>query len=272
MRAAARPGSTPMAVLEKRMDLHGKVAVVTGASSGIGEATVRRLDAAGMTVVAVARRADRLEALAASGRAITAHPADVTDPDQVQALAEAVRQNHGACHVLVNNAGFTRRERFTRTAGEDPIEDFEAVLDVNLYGALRCMLAFEDLLAASAPSRVVNVASVAGKLGVGPASYVTSKFALVGVSEAVRTEWLPRGISVCQVNPGFTRTEGFPQEDLLAGPFGRLVITPDEVAKVVVEVAASGAAERTVPRWYRPLVVARHIAARPFWAITRRLM
>ena len=254
------------------MDLQGKIAVVTGASSGIGEATARRLDAAGMTVVAVARRADRLQALAAAGQAILPHVADVTVDEQVQGLADAVAEQHGACHVLVNNAGFTRRERFTRTEGHDPMEDFEAVLDANLFGVVRCMLAFEHLLAASAPARVVNVASVGGKLGFGPASYVTSKFAVVGLTEAVRTEWLPRGISVCAVNPGFARTEGFPQEQLMAGPFRRLVITPDEVARVIVEVAASGAAERTVPRWYRPLVVARHIAARPFWGIGRRLL
>lgn len=254
------------------MELHGRVAVVTGASSGIGEATARRLDAAGMTVFAVARRADRLEALAAAGRAIVPHVADVTDAAQVRALAQVVRAEQGACHVLVNNAGITHRERFTSAEGGDPVAGLESVLGVNLVAAARCMLEFERLLVASAPSRVVNVASVAGKLGVGPASYVASKFALVGLSEAVRSEWLPRGVAVCQLNPGFAVTEGFPQEQLLAGPFRRLLIGPEDVAEAIVEVAASGAAERTVPRWYRPLVVARHVAGRPFWALVRRLL
>jgi NAD(P)-dependent dehydrogenase (short-subunit alcohol dehydrogenase family) len=168
------------------VDLQGKVAVVTGASSGIGEATARALAAAGMAVYAVARRAERLEALAAAHAGIVAHAADVTDDAAVGALAERVAAERGACHVLVNNAGFSRGERFR---GSDDLADVQAVLDVNLVGVARCMGAFADLLVASAPARVVNVASVAGKVGVGPPAYAASKFGLVGFTEAVRPDW-----------------------------------------------------------------------------------
>jgi NAD(P)-dependent dehydrogenase (short-subunit alcohol dehydrogenase family) len=250
------------------VELNGKIAVVTGASSGIGEATVRELARAGMTVVAVARRAERLEALAEEHPTIHAHAADVTDDDAVTALAESVRSDHGACHVLVNNAGMSGSRRFR---GPDDRPDLNEVMDVNFYGAVRATAAFADLLFASAPARLINVCSVAGKLGIGPPAYAASKFALVGFTEALRPDWQRRGVAVSQVNPGFIRTEGFPQEDLMRSPMSRLVGTPDIVAKAIAAVARSGAAERTVPRWYRPLVTIRHTAAPAFWAGAKRM-
>jgi hypothetical protein len=251
------------------MDLLGKIAVVTGASSGIGEATCRVLAYHGMTVVAASRREDLLEQLAASHPRILARPTDVTSDEGVAALARHVAGAHGSCHVLVNNAGARFGKRFLDVADQ---ADVERAMDTNFLGAVRCMAAFADLLAASAPSRVVNVASVAGKIGVGNPGYVASKFALVGFSEAVRQRWAERGVSVCQLNPGFVSTPGFPQDDLQAIPvLGRLVATPDVVAEAILDVARSGARERTVPRWYRSVVVARHVAAPLVWALTGRL-
>ena len=250
------------------MDLDGKIAVVTGASSGIGEAAAKALAEAGMTVVATARRADRLEALAAGSPRIVAHPADVTSDEDVAGLAQRVAGEFSACHVLVNNAGasFGRRLR-----GPEDLEDLQRTMDLNLMGVARCMAAFADLLFASAPARVINVASVAGKVGVGPPSYATSKFAAIGLTEAVRPDWLRKGVSVSQVNPGFIKTEGFPQDDLRRTPLGRLIVsTPEKVATAVVEVARSGAAERTVPRWYRAVPVLRHAAAPLFRAAVER--
>jgi NAD(P)-dependent dehydrogenase (short-subunit alcohol dehydrogenase family) len=251
------------------VELSGKVAVVTGASSGIGEASARALAAAGMAVVAVARRQDRLDALAAADARIVAHAADVTDDAAVRGLADRVRADHGACHVLVNNAGFTDGAHFR---GEADLETVRAILDVNLLGALRCTAALADLLVASAPARVVNVASVAGKIGVGPPGYAASKFALVGFTESIRADWARRGVAVTQLNPGFVETEGFPQAKLRGTPLQRLVIGPEEVAAAVVEVARSGARERTVPRWYRAPVALRHLAAPLFWWGLRRAM
>lgn len=250
----------------------GKIAVVTGASSGIGEATALRLASAGMTVVAVARRRDRLEALAgrlpdgARGR-IVPHEADVTDTAAVDALADRVREEFGACHALVNNAGVSG----SAFEGRDDLDDALRTLDVNLLGTVRCLAAFADLLEASAPARVVNVASVAGKLGIGPAAYAASKFGVVGLSEALALSWASRRITVCQLNPGFIETEGFPQTQVKRTPARRLVGRPADVAERVVEVLASGAVERTVPGWYRPFVVVRHLAPPVYRGVARRL-
>lgn len=241
-----------------RLDPAGRVAVVTGASSGIGEATARRLAEAGMTVVATARRLERLTELAASTPGIEAHPLDVTDPDAIAALVAHIERTHGACHVLVNNAGIGGGGDLGRA---DAIDDALAVLDTNLIGTLRVTAAFAELLAASAPARVVNVASVAGKLGIGPAPYVASKFGMVGLSEALDLAWADRDVRVSQVNPGFITTEGFPQAWTRGTPIAPLVGVPDDVARAIVRVVVRGTRERTVPRWYRPLVVLRHVAA-----------
>lgn len=245
----------------------GKVAVVTGASSGIGRATARRLATAGMTVVAVARREERLAELAAAQPRIVPHPADVTDTAAVDALAERVGEEFGGCHALVNNAGVGGGP----FRGRDDLDDAMRTIDVNLLGTFRCLAAFSDLLAASAPSRVCNVASVAGKIGVGPAAYVASKFGVVGVSEALALSWKRRGITVCQLNPGFIETEGFRQEQIKRTPFAAVIGDPEDVAAAVLDALVTGTTERTVPRWYRTFVVIRHIAAPAYTAVASRM-
>ncbi|QBI20972.1 SDR family NAD(P)-dependent oxidoreductase [Egibacter rhizosphaerae] len=256
------------------MELDGKIAVVTGASSGLGEAVTLRLAEEGMTVYAVARRAERLDGLAtarpphAPGR-IVPHPADVTSDDDVRRLAARVRDERGACHVLVNSAGAVFGGRFR---SDEDRADVEALMDLNFGGTVRCMGMFARLLADSAPSRVVNVASVAGKLAAGPPGYPASKFATVGFTEAVGPHWARRGVEVSQLNPGFVRTEGFPQVGLVGSWIGRrLVIEPADVAEAVVDVARRGTPERTVPRWYRLFVVARHVAAPAIRFVRRRV-
>lgn len=251
------------------MGLHGKVAVVTGASSGIGESAARLLAAAGMEVIGVARRGERLEALAASTEGIHAYTADVTDDDDVAGLADWVGSQHGACHVLVNNAGVGMRQPF---GGWEDRSAMAEAMDVNYLGAVRCMGAFAELLKASAPSHVINVASVAGKLAVEAPGYAASKFALVAFTEAVGLDWAERGVTVSQVNPGFIHTEGFPQDALMGSRLTRrLVGRPEMVGRAIRDVARTGTRERTVPRWYRLFVVFRHVAPPAYWAIIRRL-
>lgn len=247
-------------------DPAGRTAVVTGASSGIGAATARRLATLGMTVFAVARRGDRLTALAADHPGIVPHVADVTDTAAVDALADRVATDAGACHALINNAGVAGGP----LRGRADLDDALHTIDLNLGGTLRCMAAFADLLTLGAPSRVVNVASIAGKVGVGPPAYAASKFAMVGLSEAAGADWARRGITVSQLNPGFIATEGFPQTGLVSGRFGRFVGRPEDVARAVHDVLVHGLSERTVPRWYRGLVVARHVAAPAVRRATRR--
>jgi len=251
-----------------RLQLRGKIAVVTGASAGIGEATARALAAEGMTVVATARRTERLEQLAAGDARIVPRTVDVTSDEDVVALAKFVTEELGACHVLVNNAGtsFGRQLR-----GPADLDDFHRTMDVNLYGTVRAMAHFAPLLFASAPARVVNVASVIGKVGLGTPGYAASKFAVVGLSETVRLDWQRRGVSVTQLNPGFIRTEQFPQDGLMKNPLGRLIVgRPELVAAAVIDAAQTGPAERTVPRWYRAVPVVRHVAAPLYWAAVGR--
>lgn len=249
-----------------------RVAVVTGASSGIGEAVVRRLADDGWTVVAAARRTGRLETLAtavadggAPGRVVP-FPVDVTDAASVDALAARVATDLRACHLLVCNAGIGGGT----LEGRDDLDDALTVLDVNLAGTVRCCAAFADLLAASAPSQVVNVASVAGKLGLGPAAYVASKFGMVGLSEALEVAWRGRDVTVTQCNPGFVHTEGFPQRWADGTPLARLIVGPEVVAEAVVRAVRHRRTEVTVPRWYRSFVVLRHVAT-PLWRGIGRL-
>jgi len=249
-----------------RWSLNGRVAVVTGASSGIGEATAERLARAGMQVVAAARRVDRLAALASRHASIVPMPVDVTDSASVDRLAQDVATRFGACHALINNAGIPGGS----FQGRADLDDALHTLDVNLFGTIRCMAAFADLLEASAPSRVVNVASVAGKLGVGPAAYAASKFAMVGFSEATAFSWASRGITVCQLNPGFIATEGFPQDQMMRTRLARLVGKPEDVARAIHKALVTGTTEATVPGWYRPIVMFRHTLPPVYRALMSR--
>lgn len=250
------------------LNLRDKVAVVTGASAGIGDATALALAGAGMHVVATARRTDRLKALAARNSRIAARTTDVTSAEDVRSLAQWVEAEYGACHLLVNNAGASFGNKLR---GPQDLEDFQRTIELNLLGSVRCMTELSGLMFRSAPGRVINVASVAGKLGVGPPAYVASKFALVGFSEAVGPDWARKGVTVSQVNPGFIRTEQFPQDELMGHPVGRrLVGTPEDVAEAIVDVARKGTPERTVPRWYRAGAVARHVVPPAYWAAAKR--
>lgn len=249
------------------MSRHQKVAVVTGASSGIGEAIARRLAAGGMTVVAVARRADRLAALEQQDGRIVAHPADVTRRPAVAALAEHVAGEHGRCDVLVNNAGIPGGP----FRGPEDLDDVVRTMQVNFMGTVNCTAMFHDLLASSAPSHVINLASVAGKIGSGRPGYAASKFATVGFSEALGLSWARHGITVTQLNPGLIATEGFPQTQMLRTRYAGLVGRPEDVADAVVDVLIRRPRERTVPRWYRGLVVLRHVVPGPFWAVAARV-
>jgi NAD(P)-dependent dehydrogenase (short-subunit alcohol dehydrogenase family) len=243
-----------------------RVAVVTGASSGIGAAVARRLADDGITVVAVARRVERLDAMAADHPNIVAHGADVADRAAVDGLADRVGAQFGRCHVLVNNAG-VGGGAFT---GPESVDGLLHTMQVNFVGAVHATAALHDLLESSAPSQVVNVGSLSGKLGVGPPDYCASKFALVGFSEALSLSWAHKGIAVTQLNPGFIATEGFPQRRLVASRFARYVGAPEDVADAVADVVASPVRERTVPRWYRPLVALRHVVPPLFWVLASR--
>jgi len=235
------------------------IAVVTGASSGIGEAIARALAERAWRCVLVARREDRLRALAAEvdGEVETC---DVGDRDAVVRMAERVRARHPAVHLLVNNAGIPGRAGFTTI---DP-ERLEELVRVNYLGAVWCLRAFLPALEASGRADVVNIVSVAGTVAFAPAGpYSASKFAELAFSRATAAELRPRGIRVHTVNPGFVETEGFPQRSVLCNPlFRRLVIEPDDVARHVLRVVEGDKQETFVPRVYRLAALAQAIAPR----------
>src|ERR687896_662055 len=185
--------------------LAGKVAAITGASSGIGEATALALSAAGATVALGARRRDRLDKLA--GRIegpCSVHQVDVTDEAQARGFVEAAHREHGGLHVLVNNAGVM----LLGPVDGAPTEEWRQMLEVNLWGLLVCTHTALPLIAASGGGDVVNVSSVAGRRAdAGAAVYNMTKFGVHAFSEALRQEALHAGIRVTVVAPGLVETE-----------------------------------------------------------------
>jgi len=185
--------------------LDGRVAVVTGASSGIGEATVRALAAAGASVALGARRTDRLQAIADSLDGHTyIHEVDVSDEEQARGFIEAAHNDLGGLDILVNNAGVML---LGPVAGGDT-DEWRRMIAVNLLGLLYCTHAALPLLEASGGGDVVNVSSVAGRRAdAGAAVYNMTKFGVHAFSEALRQEALHAGIRVTTVAPGFVDTE-----------------------------------------------------------------
>lgn len=229
------------------MSAGDRVAVVTGASSGFGVEIARGLAARGHHCVLMARRADRLEALAEEIGG-EAEPCDVGDRAAVEAVATRVLERHPRIAVLVNNAGVPGRATFLD--GEP--EAIETVMRVNYLGSVWCLRAFLPGLRAAAPSDVVNVVSVAGSVAFPPSGpYAASKHAQLAFSRAAAAQLRREGIRVHTVKPGFAETEGFPQS-WLPRPAQRLVIGPVEVAAHVLQSLERGRGETTVPRYYAP--------------------
>jgi NAD(P)-dependent dehydrogenase (short-subunit alcohol dehydrogenase family) len=224
-----------------------RIAVVTGASSGIGTEVARLLAARGDLCVLLARRAARLEALAEEIGG-EAEACDVSDREAVKAVAERVLARHPQISVLVNNAGIPGRTRFL---DGDP-EVIERLIRINYLGSVWSLRAFLPGLLAAAPSDVVNIVSVSGVVS-GPPSgpYSASKHAQLAFSRTAAAELRGLGIRVHTVKPGFTETEGFPQS-WLPRPVQRIVIGPGDVAAHVLRSLEHGRGETTVPWYYGP--------------------
>ena len=237
-------------------------AVVTGASSGIGEAAARRLANDGWRVLLVARRAERLDEIAASiGDRASTLALDVTDEDAPARVREAVEERFGGeLQLLVNNAGANWRAYFGDEDGG--WANVERVLELNLHAPIRLTEALLPLLRRSAPSSIVNVASVAARIPYPRGGqYAAAKAGLSGWTESVRYEEAPHGVHVGLVLPGFVATEGFPQEQLVAKAATRwMVSTPEVVADAIVDAGPGGSPERLVPRPWRVVVTLRAVA------------
>lgn len=181
------------------------MAVVTGASSGIGEATVRALSGAGASVALGARRTERLQTVADSleGRSFV-HEVDVSDEEQARGFMKAAHDELGGVHILVNNAGVM----LLGPVADADTAEWRRMIGVNLLGLLYCTHAALPLIGASGGGDVVNVSSVAGRRAdAGAAVYNMTKFGVHAFSEALRQEALHVGIRVTTVAPGFVETE-----------------------------------------------------------------
>ncbi|HEX6458912.1 MAG TPA: SDR family NAD(P)-dependent oxidoreductase [Thermoleophilaceae bacterium] len=222
-----------------------RTAVVTGASSGIGEQTARRLAREGWRVLLVARREERLKALSAELRDSAYLAVDLTDEDAPARVRARVDELWGRLDLLVNNAGWSERAAFA----DGGYHNVKRVMEINFDAVLRLTEALLPLLRECAPSAIVNVSSIAGRVGRAKmGAYTASKFAVAGWSECLRMEEKAHGVHVGLVLPGFVSTEGFPQEELRRSARTRWIVsTPDKVADAIVR-AADGKPEVAVPR------------------------
>lgn len=212
-----------------------RVAVITGASSGIGAATARALHSAGYRVALLARRADRISALAAElGAGALPIQADVTDRKQLVAAADRVQQELGGANVLVNNAGIMLLGPFASAQRDD----YRNMIDINLLGAITATEVFLDQLR-EAPGDVINLSSVAGRTArAGNGVYAATKWGLNGWSESLRQELLPN-VRVTLIEPGVVDTElpshithDATREAVLEG-YSAATVKPEEIAAVI---------------------------------------
>ncbi len=230
------------------IDLSGRVAIVTGASRGIGRATALALARQGASVVAAAR-GDHADAVAAAieaggGRA-AAVAVDVTDPASVERMAAAAAERFGRVDVLVNNAGITRDQLMLRMKRDD----WDAVVATNLTAAYTCVQAVLRPMIKQRAGRIITISSVVGQAGnAGQANYAASKAGLIGFSKALALEVASRGITVNVVAPGLietdmTRALAADAQESWAGriPMGRLG-RPEDVADAVCFLASDEAA------------------------------
>jgi NADP-dependent 3-hydroxy acid dehydrogenase YdfG len=220
--------------------LAGRVAAVTGASSGIGAATAAALSRAGATVALGARRRDRLDELAAQlDGPSSVHEVDVGDEQQARSFIEGAHSEHGGLHLLVNNAGLM----LLGPVATAETADWRRMLEVNLWGLLVCTHTALPLISASGGGDVVNVSSVAGRRAdAGAAVYNMTKFGVHAFSEALRQEALHAGVRVTVVAPGFVDTElqGHNTEPVVVAAMDRAreqigeVLHPEDIAEAIV--------------------------------------
>lgn len=190
------------------LPLSGQVAIVTGASSGIGAATASALADAGASVVLAARRRDRIQALAdgivGRGGTALAVPTDVADEAQASAMVQRAQEEYGRVDILVNNAGVMH----LGPVADADTDDWRAMIDVNLYGALYGTRAIMPILNGQGTGDIINVGSLGGyRTSAGRSLYALTKFGLRGFTEALRAEALEHGVRVTFVAPGMVETE-----------------------------------------------------------------
>ncbi|MGG3281694.1 SDR family NAD(P)-dependent oxidoreductase [Paenibacillus solani] len=229
--------------------LKNKVVVVTGASSGIGALIAEKLSAEGAYVVLCARSADRLQEVGA--RILGPHELatmDVQRPEQVQTVMEGLLREHGRIDVLINNAGYGKFEAFM----DMPQEEFQDMMDVNYMGIVRCTQAVLPGMLERGEGQIVNIASMAGKIGTAKSTaYTATKHAVLGLSNSLRQELRHTGITVSTVNPGPIDTPFFSLADPTGGYVKNVswfMMKPEYVADQVVKLVKKRKEELNLPR------------------------
>ncbi|MDA8745905.1 3-oxoacyl-[acyl-carrier-protein] reductase [Rubripirellula amarantea] len=194
--------------LQLKTDLSGQVAIVTGASQGLGKAVAIALGMNGATVVCLARNADKLadtvkEIEAAGGKA-EAVSCDVTDREAAAAAIEGANKKHGGLHILVNNAGITR-DKLMRGMSD---EEWDSVIATNLTSCFVCCRTAAGIMRRKKYGRIINMASISGMIGnPGQANYSASKAGMIGFTRTISKELISRGVTVNAVAPGFIESD-----------------------------------------------------------------
>jgi len=238
------------------MDMQGKVVIVTGASSGIGEATAREFGREGARVVLAARRIDRLEALAreinsmGAGAETLVVQADLSKLEDIQALVRKTLDRFGRIDVLVNNAGFGRLDWLENL---DPQKDIESQFDVNVLGVVQTTRQALPVMIAQRAGHIINMCSMAGLVATPTYTiYAACKHAVHGFSEALRREVKPWGIDVSLIYPGGVATEfahhaGIKRKTNATTP-KFLLLSAEDVGRAVVQLVRRPRAMWIIPR------------------------
>jgi len=237
------------------MDIKDKVIIVTGASSGIGEATAREFGREGAKVVLAARRVERLESLAQeimqmnSGAEALAVQVDLTKLEDIQKLIDETITRFSRVDVLVNNAGFGRLDWLENL---DPVKDIQAQFDVNVLGVIQTTRQVLPVMMKQRSGHIINMCSMAGLVGTPTYTiYAATKHAVHGFSESLRREVKPWGIDVSMIYPGGVKTEfqshaGIKRKTGTTTPKA-LALSADDVGRAVVQLARRPRAMWIIP-------------------------
>ncbi|BBH24974.1 oxidoreductase [Paenibacillus baekrokdamisoli] len=230
------------------MVINGRIVLITGATSGIGAETAKLLAARGAIPILTGRNEKKLREMAAtfSGR-FGCYKLDVTDNDEVLSVMDQVLKDFGSIDVLLNNAGYGVFELFA----EAKVDRFEDMMDTNYMGIVRCSKAVLPIMKKQGKGHIINVASMAGKLSTAKSSgYAATKHAVLGLTNAMRTELSSIGITVSAVNPGPIDTPFLTIADP-AGTYAAKVrgymLKPQQVAEAIIRVIETKRAEVDMP-------------------------